>query len=208
MCEGTDKRISYEHYPIEIANEWVEKGKKETDEVFKFVSYWITFNQLYNYGISEIERESERSRIRLYCKKHAAILVDAIDFDAPFLKEFKTRPVLPGYNRVDRLDWRAGESYITEKILEEQYHDKKREDPEIKRKCRQKAREFISICDDRTHPEDRVNALFQTMYQVRSNLMHGAKNPTPERDFSLISGAAQVMDVCLPALIEDTFRRR
>lgn len=204
----TDNRISYEHYPIEIANVWFERGRKEEDEVFKFVSYWITFNQLYNYGVSETERESEVSRIRYYCRKHAAVLVEVIDFDAPYLKEFRTRPVLSGYNRVDRLDWRAGEKYVTEKILERQYQGKKREDPEIRKRCRQVARRFTSLCNDRTYPEDRVNALFQTMYQVRCNLMHGAKNPTPERDFSLISGAAQVLENCLPELIEDTFRRR
>ena len=208
MPGGTVIRISYEQYPIEIANVWFERGKNESDEVFKFVSYWITFNQLYNYGISETERESEVSRIRDYCRRHEAVLVDVIDFDAPYLKEFRTRPVLSGFNRVDRLDWRAGEKYITEKILETQYHGKKREEPEIMKRCRQVARRFTSLCNDRTNPEDRVNALFQTMYQVRCNLMHGAKNPTPERDFCLISGAAQVLEDCLPVLIPETFRRR
>ena len=47
----------------------------------------------------------------------------------------------------------------------------------------------------------RLAALMKVVYTVRSNLVHGSKNPSVRRDNNLVSACIPIMDAVLPALI-------
>ncbi len=68
-----DHALHTDAVPAQLFRRWYRMGKEEEDAVFRFVAYWIAFNQLYNYGITDFETESETSRIYDYCKKNIAI---------------------------------------------------------------------------------------------------------------------------------------
>lgn len=199
---------SYERYPYEIARQWFERGQKEEDNVFRFVSYWIVFNQMYNYGVNDYERTSETERIRDFCGKHAETLIDTVNFDADYLNEFKARPVISSHHTVDKLDWRGGEDYIARKIYERLERRNGEHDDVLYNKCFSIAKEFVGLCDYRSNPKKRIRFLFLTIYRIRCNLFHGMKNPQPKRDFRLISDSADILEECLPALMDEVFKIR
>lgn len=196
---------SYERYPYELARQWLERGQKESDTVFRFASYWIVFNQMYNYGIDDFEGNKEIYRIGVFCRKHTNTLLDNIDLDGDYLNEFKSRPVISSYETVEIIDWRGGEDYIARKIYEK-LNRRNRDDRVLYNKCFDIAKEFVALCDYNEMPEARIKALFMTIYRVRCNLFHGMKNPTPKRDFRLISDSADILEECLPVLMDEVFR--
>lgn len=199
---------SYERYPYEIARQWFERGQKEEDNVFRFVSYWIVFNQMYNYGVNDYERTTETERIMDFCRKHVETLIDTVNFDADYLNEFKARPVISSHHTVDELDWRGGEDYIARKIYERLGRRNGERDNVLYNKCFNIAKEFVGLCDYRSNPKKRITLLFLTIYRIRCNLFHGMKNPQPKRDFRLISDSADILEECLPALMDEVFRIR
>ena len=190
--------------PSTIAREWLERGKHETDELFKFVSYWIVFNHLYNYGVDDFD-EKEASRIKDFCKKHSEALSEVLDFDADYLKPLKERPVIPGSGRVGIIDWREDEDYLAERIYE--IISRNRVGSHKEEISRFVAKDYKNICNPRAKLKYRVESLLMTIYRIRCNLFHGMKSGDPGRDYELVVSAGKVLECCLPTLIKDTFWR-
>ena len=190
--------------PSTIAREWLDRGQRETDELYKFVSYWIVFNHLYNYGIDDFD-EIETIRIKDFCKKHSEVLAEVLDFNAEYLKPLKERPVIPGPGRVGIIDWKGDVDYLTERIYE--IISRNRESSHKEEISRFVAKDYQNICNPKAKLEYRVESLIMTIYRIRCNLFHGMKSGDPGRDYELVVSAEKVLDCCLPALIKDTFWR-
>lgn len=192
--------------PSTIVKEWYERGQQEKEAMFKFVSYWIVFNHLYNYNLKDIETSYETGRIRDYCYQHMNVLVDTVDFNASYLDEMKSSPVIPDTFQTNHIDWNGEQEYIEEKLYELLARGRN-EDGRLRSKCEYIARDYINICDESAKSRKRIVSLFMTIYRVRCNLFHGMKRPYPGRDYNLVRDSADILERCLPGLIEDTFRR-
>lgn len=188
--------------PVTIAREWFDRGRRESDAVFAFISYWITFNQLYNYG--RADEGTDRDRIRDFIRQHADAFITCLDFDADYLDVFMESPVMAGSVRAPELDW----SYGSVGMLTDKLYDAVGSESYIHKKCGDIVRNHIKLIDDDIDPLKRIMILFDYIYQVRCNLFHGHKTPSPERNWRLIDSSAQVLEVCLPELMKEVFSHR
>jgi len=192
--------------PERIVKEWYERGTNEKEALFKFVSYWIVFNQLYNYGIENLDDYSETRRIQFFCRDHIDVLADIIDFDTPYLDEMKSSPVIDGTAIVD-LENKDGDEKAIAIELFKKMSNRRSDRDSVKKRCSWIASDYIRIRDNSTREDTRIISLFMTMYRVRCNLFHGMKRPNAERDYNLVRDSATILEECLPALMVDTFGR-
>lgn len=198
--------------PKHIAKAWFDKGKNE-ETLFKFISYWIVFNHLYNYGIDNFDDSDERFRIKSYCKRHLQVLESTIEFSKLDIYEFEKSPVLSGPKTIGEISQFKSKYDITEMIIDELYYtvanernpiDKKIKIIELKEKAKAITDEYFDIRGDNN--KRKIIALFSAMYTVRCNLFHGMKTPDPSRDYNLVEESASILEMCLKDLIEDTFK--
>ncbi len=193
-----NKHIS--DFPEIIVNEWFDKGKKE-DVVFKFICYWIAFNHLYNYGVILFDPPYEKNRIRKYCTKNMDTLLSDIDFEKLDLSEFYKSPVLPGSATIEEDESGDPEINLIKRItkaLSEGHRRTEKEAGDI-------AYDFCALRGE--DKREKIIALFMEMYRVRCNLFHGDKRPSSNRDLLLVEQSGEVLQMCLPGLIEKTFGR-
>lgn len=188
--------------PSQIAREWYKRGKEESDTIYKFVSLWIAFNQLYNYRVYNLDAPETR-RIRDYCKAHIGVLADTISFTESYMDPFIESPVISIPVSLRGIDWRRGKEEITDCIYSAVYRGI--EDENKRRRIGFTAQDYINICNDKAKVNSRIYSLFQMVYKVRCNLFHGMKMPNPGRDYELVKSSAEILENCLPELIEDTF---
>lgn len=206
--------------PSDLAKGWYERGKEEVNrttgayddrndvaDLFRFVSYWIAFNHLYNYGIDDIEETDEITRIKNYCDDHMETLINLIDFDAEYMNVFKDRPILSWQGSPNQFDWSSpnAEEYIANSLFR-RYN--RLSIKKLRAKCRYAAQDFININDNSKPVEERIKSLMISIYKVRCNLFHGMKTPDPGRDYDLVKNSADVLETCLEELINETFHRR
>lgn len=195
-------------YDIKITREWFRRGRMESDPVFKFVSYWLAFIQLFNYGLSkfDLEQEGESTRIIDYCKDKTDILYDLIDFDADYLKVFRDRPVVKGTEKTGRIDVQQNRAEIEELIKKQldKTNDKTNSSDDIQKI----AKDYKTLCNPKASNKDKVKALFCSIYRVRCNLFHGSKRPDPGRDLELIKSSCEILEICIPRLIDCTYGAR
>ena len=104
--------------PERIVKEWYERGTNEQEVFFKFVSYWIVLNQLCNYGVENFTEVYETTRIRNFCRKHNDVLVSIIDFNASYIDEMKSDPVIEGTAYVDFENKDGHERAIANELFE------------------------------------------------------------------------------------------
>ena len=48
---------------------------------------------------------------------------------------------------------------------------------------------------------EQSKALFQTIYQVRCNLLHGSKSPDEKRDIDLVRCSGEIMEIYMKAIM-------
>lgn len=203
------QNLHIDQVPKTIANEWFDRGKNE-ETLFRFVSYWIVFNHLYNYGLTNIDDKNERCRIEDYCKRHMPTLINTLDFRELKLDEFLSNPVIPGSRTVDDILPFESKDKIKEKILNVLYHynlnnnNSKDKYREIEGKAEKIAEEYLNIRG--SNKRKKIMSLFSAMYTVRCNLFHGNKTPHPSRDYYLVEESASILEKCLESLIKETFK--
>lgn len=202
--------LHLDRVPKTIAKEWFDRGKNE-DTLFKFVSYWIVFNQLYNFGVSNIDNTTERERINKYCRNHIRVLKQKLDFTKLDLTEFYAGPVIQGSGTVNDVETNDSIIVIKEKILKKlsgfslaNRSNNIENIRELENKAKDIARDYINIRDN--NGNDKIMSLFSEIYTVRCNLFHGSKTPTPSRDYFLVEESNAVLEMCLEDLMDDTFK--
>lgn len=191
--------IHTDEAPGMIAREWFNRGSRESDAVFAFISYWITFNQLYNYD--RADEGTDRDRIRDFIGQHADIFLASLDFNEKYFDVFTEAPVLAEAVRAPDLDW----SYASERILTSKLYDAIGSKLYSRTRCGDIVADHIDLIDEGSKPLRRIEILFDYIYQVRNNLFHGHKTPSPERNWRLVDSSAQVLEACLPELMKEVF---
>ncbi len=186
--------------PFIIAREWFDRGSRESDSVYAFISYWITFNQLYNYDAEDIG--SDRDKIMDFIRRHSDIFISCVDFNADYLDVFMESPVMAEDVRAPELDW----SYESEHALTDRLYAAVGSRVYNRRKCADIVAGHIDLIDDDIAPLKRIRILFSYIYQVRNNLFHGHKTPSPERNWRLVDSSAQILEACLPDLMKAIFK--
>ena len=218
-------------YPYEIAEGWFDKGQNE-ETVFKFISYWIVFNHLYNYGLIDIDEKRERKRIEEFCKNNMETLVQTIDFSKLDLSAFLDKPVISGSKIIKGIDGFTSRDSIIERVKDSIYKpdpkegklldkalkdnalkdkilkEKALKEKDLKEKAERIADDYLNIRG--SDIEKKILSLFNEIYTVRCNLFHGSKMPIEnyERDYNLVAESAAVLELCLPELVFNTFGRR
>ena len=183
--------------PPRIAKEWFNRGKNEEDTVFAFICYWITFNQLYSYCAQD--RMSERELIKDFIRNYRDIFKSCLDFSDPMMDVFFEAPVLEKSASATGLDWFQSKAGILDELYDMIgfYYDKG--------ECRHIMNMHLDLLNDGNNKLSRIQILFMYIYQVRCNLFHGNKTPTPERDWRLVESSAQILEIVLPKLIVEVF---
>ncbi|MBR0374011.1 MAG: hypothetical protein IJH91_05750 [Mogibacterium sp.] len=200
----TDQTLHLENAPKEIAVKWFLLGKRDPDPLMRFLSYWLSFTQLYNYGQTDLSRRTEAERVQAYCKDKLDLLIKVIDFDAPYLDAFKERPVITGTEDFSGTRWLVGNMNRIVIKMAEALGD----EPAVAQSqeaLRQIAGDYINVSRDPIPASYRTLSLFATMYRIRCNLYHGLPNPDGAHDMALVKSAADVLEQCLPVLLTDTF---
>ena len=189
--------IDFAECPVNLIDGWIKRGNDEPDILFKFVAYWIAFNQMYN--LEDVnETMSERKAIEQFCIKQCDTIIDALDFGADYMKIFKERPILRWLDTTGRYDWREGKEFVADMIMERLSFRKDR--PYFEKNCKEAAAYYVNICNPRCRNSDKAIALMMSIYRVRSNLFHGIKDPDTKRNYDLIKSSAEILENCLPAL--------
>ena len=196
------KKINWIECPPKLVDGWIDRGRQEDDVLFKFVSFWIAMNQLYN--LHGDENESEISRIKEFARNKHRIIDDNVDYQAGYMKIFKERPILGWFDTTDRYDWREGPDFVAERIMNRFQHRSDRQ--YLETNCRDAANNYVRICDPRCRSKDKAEALLMSIYRVRCNLFHGGKNPEEERNYNLIESSVQILELILPGLRDDMYR--
>ena len=196
-----EKRIHLEGCPHKLVDGWIERGNKEEDVLFKFVSYWIALNQMYNYRGDE--NDSEASKIKAFGRKHDRIIIYALDFQAEYMKIFKERPILGWFDRADRYDWREGEDFVAERMMQKFSYLQNR--PRFESNIRDAAKYYVRICDSNCRSKNKSEALLMSIYRIRCNLFHGNKDPDSERNYRLIESSARILENVLPLLRDEIY---
>lgn len=175
----------------------VQPGENEEDTVFAFISYWITFNQLYSYCAQD--RMSERELIKDFIRNYREIFKNCLDFSDAMMDVFFEGPVLEKSASAAGLDWSQSKAGIIDDLCDKVgfYFDKG--------ECRHIMNMHLDLLNDGNSKMNRIQILFMYIYQVRCNLFHGNKTPTPERDWRLVESSAQVLEKVLPTLIAEVF---
>lgn len=183
--------------PPRIAKEWFNKGKAEKDVVFAFICYWITFNQLYSYYAQP--RLSERGMVEDFIRQHRNSFKSLIDMSDPIVDVFLEAPVLEKSATAVGIDWTQSEADILDNLCDKigNYYSEGESRSIMKR--------HIRLIDEDNNKLDRIIVLFMYIYQVRCNLFHGNKTPTPKRDWRLVESSSQILGTVLPTLIFDVF---
>lgn len=198
-------------FPGLIAEEWFDRGCNETDDVvFKFVSYWIVFNHLYNYNVPYFNPPYERGRIIKFCNNNYNVLRSSLDFSKLDLSEFLAAPVLPDSATVgDRPVSGNNVNNVRKQVIDalrndiDWYRYDVSED-DLKERADYIASDFCDLHGD--YKKAKIIALFMFMYQVRCNLFHGNKSPGSHRDIRLVEQSVAVLEMCLPPLLKKCFR--
>ena len=200
--------------PYKLIDMWIQRGDgqyldKENDkdkELFRFIYYWIAFNQMYNFVSDFDEDKSETLRIKQFCDRYGRIIFDSLDFDADYMKIFKERPIVKWFDMPGIYDWRQGEKGV-EEFVRNRFKGRSNS-RDFDKYCKDTAKNYVGICNPRGSNSERAEALMLSIYRVRCNLFHGSKDPDRERNGRLIHSAAQILEIILPALKEEIFRRR
>lgn len=165
----------------ETAKKWFDLGKlyakyeKENNKIFvEFIMYWVAFNCLYN---SCVDSE-ENNRIRAYCKQNMSLLKEYNAFEKKQIEILKKSPIC---NMWRKISTNRECCKKTEKI------------------CKKRHDNLLSDNED-----EKISALFQTMYQVRCNLFHGGKSPSDDRDRELVQASAVILSGYLEVLLKDS----
>ena len=197
-----NKGIHLAECPHKLVNGWIERGNKEEDVLFKFVSYWIAINQLYNYHGDEDDSESER--IKAFSRKYYKEIAATVDYQADYMKIFKERPILRWYDTTDRYDWRMGNEFVSERIMNK--FSNRQDMPYFESNCKDAARCYVRICDPKYNDSFKSEALLMSIYRVRCNLFHGNKDPDLRRNYDLIESSARILEILLPVLKDAVVR--
>ena len=200
-----DKKLN--SHDIGIAKAWYQFGVKENfpnpNFVFQFMSKWVAFNFLYTEPTSNNHNIPERSSIRKLLLRHYNNIKD-IKYDN--VKNIKILSQLPVYGGRDCPKITDYDNWL--KVLKQNGID-----------CRDYKRIRGTNIDNFSHHDEicifhefktskgfpKLNALFQTIYQIRCNLFHASKMPITyeyERDEVLIEVANDVLGLFLDKLIE------
>ena len=197
-----DKMIHLDDCPRKLVSGWIARGNKENDVLFKFVSYWIALNQLYNFDGDD--NKKERSRIKSFSRKYAQKIVEALEFNADYMKIFKERPILAGFNTTGEYDWKEEPDSIAQKIINRFKSHKGR--LYFESNCKDAANYYVWMNNPNRESEDKAEALLMSIYQVRCNLFHGNKDPELKRNYDLIESSARILEILLPVLRDAVVR--
>ena len=177
------------HYDdIHISEKWFDIGETTqpsgaSEIAFKFIAYWIAFNGLFsNYELRDRD-EYESDLIERLVHHRFSDLEGLIDFDKDSACEiFREAPVFTRNNKP-----RAKTNYLN------MLPDKNGKIPYTIELYQQ----FMKSRDEK----ERLIALLLTVKQVRNNLFHGQKNPTPERNYSLVDSSQDILRRVLEVLL-------
>lgn len=155
---------------------WYNFGIEHNDPFFvKFVALWMSFNELY--------------------------------MEFPGLDKYKNRDDIE-YKKIDEIC--ESEEYYS-KI--ESVHEKVFNSPFIEIFKKGIVRDMKAGTDtnyNKKHYRELMNktgieqtkALFQTIYQVRCNLLHGSKTPDEKRDIELVRCSGEIMEIYMNAIMK------
>lgn len=196
-----DKKLN--SHDIGIAKAWYQFGVKENfpnpNFVFQFMSKWVAFNFLYTKSNLN-EPNYERRLIHNLLKRHYNNIKDIKYDNVKNIEILKELPVYGGRDCpkiTDYDNWlkalkQNGINYYDSNMARKKHiphHDE--------------IRNFHEFKTSKGFPK--LNALFQTIYQIRCNLFHASKMPITyeyERDEALIEVANDVLGLFLDKLIE------
>ena len=174
---------------LNISEEWFKLGKgkdseQSSDVVFKFIAYWIAFNGIFSKFSNGIDTERHQIEELLNSKKFDS-LIGLIDFDkAPECEVFREAPVF----QCDR-NPHSGVDYLLHNIMRDEYKSCKNQIDNY--------RNFNQSTDERK----RWLALLLTIKQVRNNLFHGQKTPSPDRNYELVNSSQKILEQVLFKLL-------
>ena len=153
---------------------WYDYGIKTNDPFFiKFMALWIYFNHQYRVYAeyedenSNIHSRSEREQISEWCSKN------------------KTR-LLKRMNRVFSSPFM--EIFLESPVKEYKGHDKFEET--------KKVQSYYTDLKS-NNDENKIKALFQTLYTVRCNLFHGSKDTGDTNDVNLVRNSGEILELLL-----------
>lgn len=161
---------------------WKETGDKETDDVHRFVCYFIIFNYLY-------EAHCYQNHINCGRCKRNGYKCESCSERIRIRKMLKDCRTILGENFINALNL-SGDSELIIKEVQEVRNG-----------------ELIDNKYDNTIDIENIgdfqeiDKLFMNIYQVRCNLFHGKKSMMMERDKGLVRESADVLQHFLNAYI-------
>ena len=200
-------------HDIGIAEAWYQFGVKENfpnpNFVFQFMSKWVAFNFLYTGENSNNHNISERSSIHKLLDRHYKYIKD-IDYDnVKNIEILKELPVYGGRARPEKTDYDNWLKALEQKGIDCSDYKKIRYYKTIRGTNIDNFPHYneISIFHEFKTSQGltKLNALFQTIYQIRCNLFHASKMPITDgydRDEMLIEVANDVLGLFLEKLIQ------
>jgi hypothetical protein len=180
MPEGVDKYREIIAFQYNIAERWLKRGRQSSDPFAQFSFYFAGFNALYFlWKIVDHIETGEGTQIDNLLRKLdddvAAGVLDTASSSVAFF--IKREPI-------QRMDKRTPQS---------PYTGERREGTKWRHK----------LADTTSTPVDRVVALGQILYLVRSNLVHGSKAESGD-DEAIVSHAVAAVEAVLAASVEFT----
>ena len=175
-----DKSLHFDS--MQISKEWFEIGASKDgvepfDVAFRFIAFWIAFNGHY----AKVSSGSEHEQIEIFMKENSEKFSNLFDFDNDLkLAIFRTGPVFRGT---------ASPNYQTDYL-----HNDLSLFRSNQRDYIQRYRDFM---DTSASYEDRLTALIFTIYDVRCNMFHGGKTPSPDRNYELVDASQWVLEKML-----------
>jgi hypothetical protein len=161
-------------FQLIVAERWLERGNKAGDVFSKFFLYFSGFNAIYFLWrkIDNLDNTSEGKHIEnLLYKLDKGKALQILDKIMPAIQFFiNRRPI----QRMDKRD------------MKNQYFGEESEGKKWKRKLQ----------DNQASAIEKINAIGQIVYLVRSNLVHGSKAESGD-DFEVISNAVEPLRLVL-----------
>lgn len=197
-----------EYHPMQIAKEWFEHGKKKdgkdpSEVAFRFISFWIAFNAYYAADFdykhdSRIKEDckdkkeyySESELIKMYLMEKREYFNDLFDFDnEPELAIFRENPV-----------FKVSSSPFENFDYKDKVHIS--DESKLPKGTKEIIKTYQTFIDTKESKIERLKALVLTINQVRNNMFHGGKTPTPERNYNLVDSSQWVIGKILKKLEE------
>ena len=171
----TDWEIGYFNPTgYEKLKSWYEYGIKTNDPFFiKFMALWIYFNHQYRIYAEYEDKNSnicyrnERDQITCWCQKNKNKLLKKMD------KVFSS-PFIKIFLNSPLKEYKGNDKFIATKKRKENHTN------------------LIYGTE-----EEKIIALFQTLYTVRCNLFHGSKDTGDINDVNLVQNSGEILELLL-----------